>query len=85
MQAFNPGQTGLGFPDHRPPDITLRRGDMAKAKAKNATKNRVDQEVKPMDQDPLQKFDRLGEKDPAVFRKELDKWMRDNNRVKSAR
>jgi hypothetical protein len=37
---------------------------MAKAKAKKATKNRVDQEVKPMDQDPLQKFDRLGEKDP---------------------
>ncbi len=55
------------------------------AKAKKATKNTVDQEVKPMDQDPLQKFDRLGEKDPAVFRKELDKWMRDNNRVKSAR
>jgi hypothetical protein len=58
---------------------------MAKAKAKKATKNRGDQEVKPMDQDPLQKFDSLGEKDPAVFRKELDKWMRDNNRVKSAR
>ena len=55
------------------------------AEAKKATKNRVNQEVKPMDQDPLQKFDRLGEKDPAVFRKELDKWMRDNNRVKSAR
>ena len=58
---------------------------MAKAKAKKATKNWVGQEVKPMDQDPLQNLDRLGEKDPAVFRKELDKWMRDNNRVKSAR
>ena len=37
---------------------------MAKAKAKKATKNRVDQEVKPMDQDPLQKFDRLGGEGP---------------------
>jgi hypothetical protein len=67
------------------PPTQREEGDMAKGKAKKATKNRVDQEVKPMDQDPLQKFDRLGEKDPAVFRKELDKWMRDNNRVKSAR
>jgi hypothetical protein len=31
------------------------------------------------------KLDRLEEKDPAAFRKELDKWMRENNRVKSAR
>ena len=73
---------------------------MAKAKAKKATKNRVDQEVKPMDQDPMRvtlqkcgtgvvtstiKLDRLEEKAPAAFRKELNKWMRENNRVKSAR
>jgi hypothetical protein len=57
---------------------------MAKAKAKT-TKNGVGKGVKPIDQDPLQTLDRLGEKDPAVFREELDKWMRENNTVKSAR
>jgi hypothetical protein len=70
------------------------------AKAKKATKNRVGQKVKPVDQDPtwvtlqkhgpdvvkgMIKLDRLEEKDPAAFRKELNKWMRENNRVKSAR
>jgi hypothetical protein len=70
------------------------------AKAKKATKSRVGQRVKPMDQDPMWvtlqehgpevvksmiKLDRLEEKDPAAFRKELNKWMRGNNVVKSAR
>jgi hypothetical protein len=73
---------------------------VAKVKAKKATKNRVGQKVKPMDQDPMRmtlqkcgtgvvksmiKLDRLEEKDPAAFRKELNKWMRGNNVVKSAR
>jgi hypothetical protein len=31
------------------------------------------------------KLDRLEQKDPAAFRKELNKWMRGNNVVKSAR
>ena len=31
------------------------------------------------------KLDRLEEKDPAAFREELDKWLRGNNTVKSAR
>jgi hypothetical protein len=82
-----------------PPHATWR-STVAKAKAKKTTKNRIGQEVKPMDQDPMRvtlqkcgtevvksmiKLDRLEEKDPAAFRKELDKWMRENNRVKSAR
>jgi hypothetical protein len=70
------------------------------AKAKKTTKSRVSLDVKRMDQDPMRvtlqkcgtgvvkstiKLDRLEEKRPAAFRKELDKWMRENNRVKSAR
>jgi hypothetical protein len=33
----------------------------------------------------MTKLERLEEKDPAAFRKELNKWMRGNNVVKSAR
>jgi hypothetical protein len=73
---------------------------VAKAKAKKATKNRVGEEVKPMDQHPMWvtlqkhgpevvksmiKLDGLEEKDPAAFREELDKWLRGNNTVKSVR
>ena len=67
--------------------------------AKKAPKNRVGKEVKPMHLDPMcvtlqkhgpevrtmNKLDRLEEKDPVAFRKELNKWMRGNNVVKSAR